>query len=119
MRIASISMASSPCRTQDRPTNQGALQARRAAVLTGPGTGRNVCPSLLIACEIENMTQSRSVSTGSPYEPIVAISRAARIGSLISVAGTAPLGPDGEDGWHRRSTGGGTGTRAQPQQRHK
>lgn len=41
------------------------------------------------------MGERRSVSTVSPYEPIVGISRAVRIGNLVAVAGTAPLGPDG------------------------
>ncbi len=43
----------------------------------------------------------RLVSSGSPYEPRIGISRAVRVGSIISVAGTAPIGPDG------RTTGQG------------
>jgi enamine deaminase RidA (YjgF/YER057c/UK114 family) len=35
------------------------------------------------------------VSSGSPYETSVGFSRAVRVGSVVSVAGTAPLGPDG------------------------
>jgi len=42
------------------------------------------------------MTERKSVSTGSPYEPIVGISRAVRVGHVVAVAGTAPLGPDGK-----------------------
>lgn len=40
------------------------------------------------------MADRKMVSTGSPYEPIIGISRAVRIGNIIAVSGTAPLGPD-------------------------
>lgn len=36
-----------------------------------------------------------SVSSGSPYEPMVGFARAVRIGNIIAVGGTAPIAPDG------------------------
>jgi enamine deaminase RidA (YjgF/YER057c/UK114 family) len=42
------------------------------------------------------MSERKGVSTGSPYEPILGISRAVRIGHMIAVAGTAPLDANGQ-----------------------
>jgi enamine deaminase RidA (YjgF/YER057c/UK114 family) len=41
------------------------------------------------------MAQQRA-SSGSPYEPKLGLSRAVRVGSIIAVAGTAPIGQDGK-----------------------
>jgi len=41
------------------------------------------------------------VSSGSPFEPKIGFSRAVRVGDVVVVAGTAPIGPDG------RSVGSG------------
>jgi len=34
------------------------------------------------------------IPSGSPYEPRIGFSRAVRVGNFVSVAGTAPIGPD-------------------------
>lgn len=47
----------------------------------------------------------RRVSTGSPYEPLLGISRAVLSGQIIAVAGTAPLGPDGRTVAHGDAAG--------------
>jgi enamine deaminase RidA (YjgF/YER057c/UK114 family) len=44
---------------------------------------------------VSELSMRKLVSSGSPYEPKIGISRAVRVGSIITVAGTAPIGPDG------------------------
>lgn len=36
-----------------------------------------------------------TISSGSPYEPMIGFSRAVRAGNRVVVAGTAPIWPDG------------------------
>ena len=44
---------------------------------------------------MSNQSRQR-VSSGSPYEPRIGISRGVRAGRIIAIAGTAPIGPDGK-----------------------
>ncbi len=39
----------------------------------------------------------KNISGGSPYEPIIGFSRAARVGNSVHLAGTGPVGADNED----------------------
>jgi len=39
--------------------------------------------------------ERRLVASGSPYEPVIGFSRAVVVGEHVSVAGTAPIMPDG------------------------
>lgn len=43
------------------------------------------------------MAARKLISSGSPYEPEIGISRAVRVGKLISVSGTAPIAADGSN----------------------
>jgi enamine deaminase RidA (YjgF/YER057c/UK114 family) len=36
----------------------------------------------------------KNISSGSPYEENIGFSRATRVGNIIAVSGTAPVGPD-------------------------
>ncbi len=42
------------------------------------------------------MSETRRITTASPYEEEFGFCRALRIGDRIEVAGTAPIGPDGK-----------------------
>lgn len=42
------------------------------------------------------MATRQNISSGSKYEPTIGFSRAVKVGNLIAVSGTAPIGADGK-----------------------
>jgi enamine deaminase RidA (YjgF/YER057c/UK114 family) len=46
-------------------------------------------------CQTVGVAMRKLISSGSPYELKIGISRAVRVGNVIAVSGTAPLGSDG------------------------
>jgi len=38
-----------------------------------------------------------NISGGSPFEPVIGFSRAVRVGNVVHLAGTGPVGADNED----------------------
>lgn len=44
-----------------------------------------------------DIMQRKLISSGSPYEPVVGLSRAVVVGHHVAVAGTAPIMPEGGD----------------------
>lgn len=45
--------------------------------------------------KMDDLMDRRTVSSGSYLEPVIGFSRAVRVGAHISVAGTAPIKPEG------------------------
>src|SRR6266550_2386191 len=52
-------------------------------------------PKARLVPNIRRVAERTRVSSGSPWEPKVCISRAVRAGNRILVSGTAPIWPDG------------------------
>jgi enamine deaminase RidA (YjgF/YER057c/UK114 family) len=48
-----------------------------------------------LQCQKVNKMKRMLISSGSPYEDIIGFSRAVRVGSFISIGGTAPMDADG------------------------
>jgi enamine deaminase RidA (YjgF/YER057c/UK114 family) len=46
------------------------------------------------------MYERQNISSGSPFEPRVGMSRGVRLGPIVAIAGTAPLGADGRTVGH-------------------
>ena len=42
------------------------------------------------------MSTRQNISSGSKYEPTIGFSRAVKVGNIIAVSGTAPIGADGK-----------------------
>jgi enamine deaminase RidA (YjgF/YER057c/UK114 family) len=42
------------------------------------------------------MAQRQNISSGSKYEPTIGFSRGVKVGNIIAISGTAPIGADGK-----------------------
>lgn len=76
------------------PRQPGQKEGRFAHMLSGePEYEAAPAPA---AVSSPRPARRQTVSSGSPYESVVGFSRAVRIGNTIAVAGTGPIGDDGE-----------------------